>query len=69
MTKTDYKKLQKKIGILFGDVALYKNAFVHRSYLNENKSFTFPSNEKMEFLGDSVLSLATSIYLYKNFQR
>jgi len=43
------------------------NAFVHRSYLNEHKDKKLASNEKMEFLGDSVLSLATSIYLFKHF--
>jgi len=43
------------------------NAFVHRSYLNEHKDSKLASNEKMEFLGDSVLSLATSIYLFKHF--
>lgn len=43
------------------------NAFVHRSYLNEHKDSKLTSNEKMEFLGDSVLSLATSIYLFKHF--
>ena len=42
-------------------------AFVHRSYLNEHKDSKLASNEKMEFLGDSVLSLATSIYLFKHF--
>jgi len=41
--------------------------FVHRSFLNEHKSFYLPSNEKLEFLGDSVLSLITSIFLYKNY--
>jgi ribonuclease-3 len=41
--------------------------FVHRSFLNENKSYSLPSNEKLEFLGDSVLSLITSIYLFKHY--
>lgn len=44
-----------------------QNVFVHRSYLNEHKNYHLPSNEKLEFLGDSVLSLITSIYLYKNY--
>ncbi|HLL60845.1 MAG TPA: ribonuclease III [Candidatus Nitrosocosmicus sp.] len=59
--------LEKKINIPFKNKELLKNAFVHRSYLNENKQFNLPSNEKLEFLGDSVLSLITSIYLYKNY--
>jgi len=59
--------LEKKINILFSDRKLAENVFIHRSFLNEHKHSQFPSNEKLEFLGDSVLSLITSIYLYKNF--
>lgn len=59
--------LENKINIHFKDKKLLKNALVHRSYHNENKSFELPSNEKLEFLGDSVLSLITSEYLYKNY--
>lgn len=61
------KKLEKTIGITFTNKKLLENVFIHRSYLNEHKDSTFPSNEKLEFLGDSVLSLVTSIYLYKHF--
>lgn len=61
----DLKILEKTIGINFHDKILLQNAFIHRSYLNENKIFHLPSNEKLEFLGDSVLSLITSVYLYK----
>lgn len=59
--------LQKKIGITFKNIAPLENVFVHRSYLNENKTFKLPSNEKLEFLGDSVLSLVTSIHLYNAY--
>ena len=59
--------LEKKINIQFNDKKLFENAFLHRSYLNENKKLKLESNEKLEFLGDSVLSLATSIYLYKGY--
>lgn len=59
--------LEKKINISFTDRRLAENVFIHRSFLNEHKHSQFPSNEKLEFLGDSVLSLITSIYLYKNF--
>ncbi len=45
---------------------LLKNAFVHRSYLNESSEFT-ESNERLEYLGDAVLELATSDYLYRSF--
>lgn len=57
--------LQKKIGITFKDENLLKNAFIHRSYLNEHKDFSGQSNERMEFLGDSVLSLIVSTHLFK----
>jgi len=46
---------------------LLQNAFVHRSYLNENPEFPFPSNERLEFLGDAVLELVVSNFLYHNF--
>ncbi len=59
--------LFEKIGVTIDDQDLIQNVFVHRSYLNEHKSYYLPSNEKLEFLGDSVLSLITSIYLYKNY--
>lgn len=61
------KKLQKNINISFRNEELLKNVFAHRSYLNENKGSGLESNEKLEFLGDSVLSLITSVYLYKNY--
>lgn len=61
--------LEKQIGIIFKDKELLKNAFIHRSYLNENKDVQYQSNEKLEFLGDSVLSLITSVYLYKHYPK
>ncbi len=60
-------ELEQTISIEFKNKTLLKNVFIHRSYLNEHKTFELPSNEKLEFLGDSVLSLATSIYLYQNY--
>ena len=59
--------LEKKLNLKFKKATLFENVFIHRSYLNEHKKFYLPSNEKLEFLGDSVLSLITSIYLYKNY--
>lgn len=61
------KILEKQIKISFKDKDLLKNAFIHRSYLNENKDLSLSSNEKLEFLGDSVLSFITSVYLYKGY--
>ena len=65
--KTSFEALEKTIGIIFKNRSLLENVFIHRSFLNEHKSFHLPSNEKLEFLGDSVLSLITSIYLYRNY--
>lgn len=64
-----YAHLEKTIGIKIKDRDLLDNVFIHRSYLNEHKSLKLASNEKMEFLGDSVLSLITSVYLFKNYQK
>jgi ribonuclease-3 len=63
MTFTD---LENNLDIKFTNDALLKQAFVHRSYLNEDKSVRF-SNERLEFLGDAVLSFLTSSYLYATY--
>lgn len=62
-----YKVLESKINIDFKDRTLLENVFIHRSYLNEHKSSQISSNERLEFLGDSVLSLITSVYLFKHY--
>jgi ribonuclease III len=62
-----YKTLETKININFSDQKLLENVFIHRSYLNEHKGSKLSSNERLEFLGDSVLSLITSVYLFKNY--
>lgn len=67
MKTTDFSPLFNQINIVIDDASLIQNVFVHRSYLNEHRAYPLPSNEKLEFLGDSVLSLITSIYLYKNY--
>lgn len=58
--------LQEKIGIQFKDKELLQRAFIHRSHLNEAKHL-LSSNERLEFLGDAVLSFLTSEYLYKTY--
>jgi len=60
-------QIETTTGIVFKDKGLLNHAFVHRSYLNEHKEGSLTSNEKLEFLGDSVLSLATSIYLFRHY--
>ncbi len=62
----DWKNLEKKIKINFADKSLLRSAFVHRSILNESRKYS-KSNERLEFLGDSVLSFIIAEYLYKNF--
>lgn len=63
MTNDDFFKLQKILNIQFKNLNLLQQAFYHRSYLNEVRQ-TINSNERLEFLGDSVLSLVISNYLF-----
>jgi ribonuclease-3 len=62
------EKLQKKINVVFDDPLLLKQAMVHRSYLNEHPDFGIGHNERLEFLGDAVLEIVVTEYLYNNFQ-
>lgn len=62
----DLKELQKKIGVEFKDEQKLETAFVHRSYLNEHKNVK-EHNERLEFLGDAVLELVVTEYLYQNY--
>lgn len=61
--KDDFSDLLKILDIKFKNLKLLEQAFIHRSYLNETR-VDLPSNERLEFLGDSVLSLVISYYLY-----
>jgi ribonuclease-3 len=63
----NFKKLQKNLGIKFKNENLLKQAFVHRSYLNENPAFELGHNERLEFMGDAVLELIVTEYLYQNY--
>ncbi len=65
--KTDLAKFQKNIGIKFKDDGLLQQAFVHRSYINENKSSGLSHNERLEFLGDAVLELVITDFLYQKY--
>jgi len=66
-SKIDYKIIADKIGVTFNDLELLKQAFTHRSYLNENRGSNLQHNERLEFLGDAVMELATTDYLYRSF--
>ncbi|MDD5749480.1 MAG: ribonuclease III [Patescibacteria group bacterium] len=63
----DIKKLEANLGVRFKDKNLLRSALVHRSYLNEHKNFTLEHNERLEFLGDAVLELAVTAYLYRRY--
>ncbi len=62
-----YENVQKSLGYKFSDIRLLENAFMHTSYVNEKKMQKNNSNEKLEFLGDAVLDLIISTYLYKKY--
>ncbi len=60
-------KLELKIGVKFDNQDLLRQALVHRSYLNENPDFSLEDNERLEFLGDAVLEIVVTEYLYRNY--
>jgi len=62
----DLTEFMTKLGVTYNDQSLLATALTHRSYLNENKS-TKEHNERLEFLGDAVLELVVTEYLYKNY--
>ncbi len=63
----DLANLEQKLGIKFRNKNLFKEALTHRSYLNENPSWGMPHNERLEFLGDAVLELASTENLFNLF--
>jgi ribonuclease-3 len=63
----DIGKLEERLEVSFKDKGLLTQAFVHRSYLNEHPSFPLSHNERLEFLGDAVLELVVTEYLFANY--
>ncbi|MBS4207655.1 ribonuclease III [Bacillus sp. FJAT-50079] len=61
------KNFQEKIGIQFHNQKLLMQAFTHSSYVNEHRKKPHEDNERLEFLGDAVLELTVSQYLFKKF--
>lgn len=59
--------LKEQFGIVFHDVNLLEQAFTHSSYVNEHRNLQLSDNERLEFLGDAVLELLVSQYLYREF--
>lgn len=60
-------EIEKVLAVEFDDEALLKTAFTHRSYINEHRRANLEHNERLEFLGDAVLELVVTDYLYKNY--
>jgi ribonuclease-3 len=64
-----YQKFaQDVLGLKFNDISLLITAFTHRSYVNEHKKSVTEHNERLEFLGDAVLELISTEYLYNRFK-
>ncbi len=63
----ELRALQERIGYLFSDVALLDTALTHTSFVNENQGLGYADNERLEFLGDSVLQLSISELLFERF--
>ncbi|MFC1810866.1 ribonuclease III [Patescibacteria group bacterium] len=67
MTVNRYKELEKTIGITFKDKKLLDHAFIHKSFMNEYKGKDKTDNERLEFLGDAVLELTVTEFLFKTY--
>ena len=62
-----FSDFEKNTKIIFKDKNLLKQAFIHRSFINENPGSNFAHNERLEFLGDAVLELVVTDFLYKKY--
>lgn len=68
MDKTPYQEFAKaKLGFEFKDIDLLVTALTHRSYVNEHKASVHNHNERLEFLGDAILEMVSSDFLYRNY--
>jgi ribonuclease III len=65
----NFEQFQKEIGFFFQDQKLLKQAFTHSSYVNEHRKHELQDNERLEFLGDAVLELAVSQYLFRKYPK
>ncbi len=63
----DIEKLEEVLGVYFKDRDILRSAITHRSYLNEHREATWDHNERLEFLGDAVLELVVTEYLFKKY--
>lgn len=67
MNTINFEALAEHIGVKFDDIALLRTACTHRSYLNENRGSGLEHNERLEFLGDAVLELVVTAFLFKKY--
>ncbi len=68
MDTTPYQEFAKeKLGFAFNDIMLLVTALTHRSYVNEHKASVHDHNERLEFLGDAILEMVSSDFLYRNY--
>jgi ribonuclease-3 len=63
----NFSNFEKKTKVIFKDKNLLKQAFIHRSYINENPAANLAHNERLEFLGDAVLELIVTDFLFKKY--
>ncbi len=63
----DFNTFQTELGLQFNDPALLRQAFTHRSYINEHRGELVGHNERLEFLGDAVLELIATNFLYEKY--
>lgn len=68
-TSLNYKEIEDRLSLKFKNRELLKNAFIHRSYLNEGNGWKLGSNERLEFLGDACLELCVSEFLYHKYPK
>lgn len=68
MNKKNFKEFADKIGVEFKNIKTLEQAFVHRSFINENGKSGLEHNERLEFLGDAVLELSATDFLFHKFK-
>lgn len=64
-----YSNFEKKFNLNFKNKSLLEQAFIHRSYINENKGLDLDHNERLEFLGDAVLELVVTKFLFEKYPK
>lgn len=65
----DFSPLEEQLGITFNNKEMLQQAFIHRSYINEHSGTGLSHNERIEFLGDAVMELIVTDYLFREFPK